>query len=88
MIDKFTKHFSQTQNSVIDEIDKFQKRLHGTSIAALAGMDLGILPKDKMAGEKALLSHEISHALKDILNGMTAEEALNKMVDKARQEED
>ena len=86
MIDKFTKHFSQTQNSVIDEIDKFQKRIHGTSIAALAGMDLGILPKDNMAREKALLSHEISHAIKDILNGMTAEEAINKMV--AKQEEE
>lgn len=86
MIEKSTKHFRQTENSVIDEIDKFQEKLHSTSLAALVGMDLGILPKDEMAREKALLSHEISHAIKDILNGMTAQETTDKML--AKQEED
>ena len=86
MIEKLTKHFRQTENSVIDEIDKFQEKLHSASLTALAGMDLGILPKDEMAGEKALFSHEISHVIKDILNGMTAQEVTDKMF--AKQEED
>lgn len=50
-------------------------------------MDIGILPKDDMAKQKALLTHEISHAIKDILNGMSAQEAINKMMEDDEEED-
>ncbi|OLF47394.1 hypothetical protein BU202_08645 [Streptococcus cuniculi] len=61
--------------------------MHMSSVAALALMDIGILPKDDMAKQKALLTHEISHAIKDILNGMSAQEAINKMMEDDEEED-
>lgn len=86
MFRKFEKQHTNKKNTIIDEIEKFQEKIHVSSVATLALMDIGILPKDDTAKQKALLTHEISHAIKDILNGMTAEDAINKMV--AKQEED
>ncbi|VUC64667.1 hypothetical protein [Streptococcus pseudoporcinus] len=53
--------------TVIDEIEKFQEKIHMSSIAAIALMEIGIAPKSNMAKEKAMLTHEISHAIKNIL---------------------
>ncbi|MEI4342457.1 hypothetical protein [Streptococcus suis] len=75
------------QQKKIDEIEKFQEKIHMSSVTALALMDIGILPKDDMAKQKALLTHEISHVIKDILNGMTAQEAINKMMEDNEEED-
>lgn len=58
-----------------------------TSIEVLFLMDVGVLPKDDAAKQKALLTHELSHAIENILNGMTAQEAIDKMLED-KQEED
>lgn len=80
MFKKFIEDISKEETTVIEEIDKFREMIHHTSTAALALMDLGILPDDKMTKEKALLSHGISRAIEDILSGMSATDAMNKMV--------
>ncbi|QBX28207.1 hypothetical protein [Streptococcus pseudoporcinus] len=74
--------------TVIDEIEKFQEKIHMSSIAAIALMEIGIAPKSNMAKEKAMLTHEISHAIKNILEGMTAQEAIDKMTEDNEDEED
>ncbi|HEQ9463592.1 TPA: hypothetical protein VIO54_001164 [Streptococcus pyogenes] len=87
MFKKNTKPYSQTTSTVIDELDNFQKKLHMTSIEALVLMDIGVLPKDDAAKQKALLTHELSHAIENILNGMTAQEAIDKMLGDEQEED-
>ena len=87
MIKNFTKQHTNKKNTIIDEIEKFQEKIHMSSVTALALMDIGILPKDDMAKQKALLTHEISHAIKDILNGMSTQEAINKMMEDDEEED-
>ena len=87
MFRKFEKQHTNKKNTIIDEIEKFQEKIHMSSVTALALMDIGILSKDDMAKQKALLTHEISHVIKDILNGMSAQEAINKMVEDDEEED-
>lgn len=87
MFRKFEKQHTNKKNTIIDEIEKFQEKIHMSSVTALALMDIGILPKDDTAKQKALLTHEISHAIKDILNGMSAHEAINKMMEDDEEED-
>ena len=87
MFRKFEKQHTNKKNTIIDEIEKFQEKIHMSSVTALALMDIGILPKDDMAKQKTLLTHEISHAIKDILNGMSAQEAINKMMEDDEEED-
>ena len=87
MFRKFEEQHTNKKNTIIDEIEKFQEKIHMSSVTALALMDIGILPKDDMAKQKALLTHEISHAIKDILNGMTAQEAINNMMEDNEEED-
>lgn len=87
MIKNFTKQYTNDNSSVIDEIEEFQTTIHLSSVTALALMDIGILPKNDMAKQKALLTHEISRAIKDILNGMSAQEAINKIMEDDEEEE-
>lgn len=87
MFRKFEKQHTNKKNTIIDEIEEFQEKIHMSSVTALALMDIGILSKDDMAKQKALLTHEISHAIKDILNGMSAQEAINKMVEDDEEED-
>lgn len=74
--------------TVIDEIEKFQERMHTSSMIAIALMSSGIAPGSEAAKEKAMITHEISHAIKNILNGMTAQEAINKMAEDNDEEEE
>lgn len=87
MFRKFEKQHTNKKNTIIDEIEEFQEIIHISSVKALALMDIGILPKDDMAKQKSLLTHEISHAIKDILNGMSAQEAINKMTEDDEEED-
>ena len=87
MIKNFTKQYTNDNSSVIDELEKFQEKIHMSSVAAIALMEIGIVPKDDMAKEKALLTHEISHAIKNVLSGMSAQEAINKMTEDNEEEE-
>lgn len=87
MFRKFEKQHTNKKNTIIDEIEEFQEIINMSSVTALALMDIGILSKDDMAKQKALLTHEISHAIKDILNGMSAQEAINKMVEDDEEED-
>ncbi|MGT2829005.1 hypothetical protein AB6M97_10430 [Streptococcus hillyeri] len=87
MIKKFSKQYTNDNSSVIDELKKFQEKIHMSSVAAIALMEIGIVPKDDMVKEKALLTHEISHAIKNILSGMPAQEAINKMTEDNEEEE-
>lgn len=86
MFTKFKNQKTNKKTTVIDEITKFQERIHGSSIAAIALMEIGIAPDSDMAKQKALLTHEISHAIKNILNGMSAQEAINKMTEDNEEE--
>lgn len=87
MFKKNTKPYSRTTSTVIDELDNFQKKLHMTSIEALVLMDIGVLPKDDAAKQKALLTHGLSNAIENILNGMTAQEAIDKMFGDEQEED-
>ncbi len=87
MMKKFSKAYTNSETSIVDEIKEFQKMLHTTSMCTLLLMDIGLLPDEEFAKNKALYTHEISHAIKDILNGMTAEKAIRNMVEDEEEEE-
>ncbi|MCK3874988.1 hypothetical protein HCB97_03570 [Streptococcus suis] len=87
MFRKFEKQHTNKKNTIIDEIEKFQEKIHKSSLTALALMEIGIVPDSNAAKEKAALTCEISHAIKDILNGMSAEEAIDKMTEDYEEED-
>lgn len=87
MMKKFSRAYTNNKTSIVDEINEFQKILHTTSIGALLLMDVGLLPDDEFAKNKALYTHEISHAIKNILNGMSAQEAIDKMTEDNEEED-
>ncbi|MXQ49548.1 hypothetical protein GRB29_09265 [Streptococcus pneumoniae] len=73
--------------TVIDELEKFQEKMHDSSLTAIALIKLGIVPVSDSAKEKAMLTHEISHAIKNILNGMSAQEAIDKITEDNEEED-
>ena len=80
----------------IKKIKQLQKELHAFSLAFLALQDIGLMPETEKGKAKAQTMHDVSHMIKDILDGKSVDEATKRLEiivetkedEKAEQEDD
>ena len=80
----------------IKKIKQFQKEMHTFSLAFLALQDMGLMPETERSKAKAQTMHDVSHMIKDILDGKSVDEAMKRLeitveakeTEKAEQEDD
>ena len=77
----------------IKKIKQLQKEMHAFSLAFLALQDIGLVPKTEKGKAKAQTMHDISHMIKDILDGKSVDEATKRLdivveAEKVEQEDD
>ena len=63
----------------IKKIKQLQKELHAFSLAFLALQDIGLMPETEKGKAKAQTMHDISHMIKDILDGKSVDEAMERL---------
>lgn len=76
----------------IKKIEQLQKELHTFSLAFLALQDIGLMPESEKGKAKAQTMHDVSHMIKDILDGKSVDEATKRLdivveAEKVEQEE-
>ena len=77
----------------IIKIKQLQKEMHDASVAFLLMQDLGLVPDSKKGKAKAQTMHDVSHMIKDILDGKSVDEAMKRLdfeakIEKVEQEDD
>ena len=77
----------------IKKIKKLQLEMHAFSLAFLALQDIGLVPETEKGKAKAQTMHDISHMIKDILDGKSVDEATKRLdivveAEKVEQEDD
>lgn len=70
------KELIKQQQEKIERIEQLQEELHKLSAFALLTIDLLNLPNGLRAPSKAV--RDVSHAIKDVLDGMSPREAIEK----------
>lgn len=63
----------------IKKIKQLQKELHAFSSVFLALQDIGLMPETERSKAKAQTMHDVSHMLKDILDGKSVDEAMTRL---------
>lgn len=63
----------------IKKIKQLQKEMHAFSFVFLALQDMGLMPENEKSKAKAQTMHDVSHMLKDILDGKTVDEAMTRL---------
>ena len=63
----------------IKKIKQLQKELHAFSLAFLVLQDIGLIPETEKGKAKAQTMHDISHMIKDILDGKSVDEAMKRL---------
>lgn len=63
----------------IKKIEQLQKELHTFSLAFLALQDIGLMPETEKGKAKAQTMHDVSHMIKDILDGKSVDEATERL---------
>ena len=63
----------------IKKIKQLQKEIHAFSLAFLALQEIGLMPETEKGKAKAQTMHDVSHMLKDILDGKTVDEAMTRL---------
>lgn len=63
----------------IKKIKQLQKEMHAFSLAFLALQDIGLMPETERSKAKAQTMHDVSHVLKDILDGKSVDEAMTRL---------
>lgn len=71
----------------IKKIKQLQKEMHAFSLAFLALQDMGLVPDNEKGRAKAKSFHDMSHMLKDILDGKSVDEAMKRLDIKVKAEE-
>ena len=71
----------------IKKIKQLQKAMHDASVAFLLMQDLGLVPDSEKGRAKAKSFHDMSHMLKDILDGKSVDEAMTRLEIKVKDEE-
>lgn len=71
----------------IKKIQQLQKAMHDASVAFLLMQDLGLVPDNEKGRAKAKSFHDMSHMLKDILDGKSVDEAMTRLEIKLKDEE-
>lgn len=80
----------------IKKVKQLQKEIHAFSLAFLALQDMGLMPENEKSKAKAQTMHDVSHMIKDILDGKSVDEAMKRLeitveaqkIEKAEQEDD
>lgn len=80
----------------IKKIKQLQKEMHAFSLAFLALQDMGLMPETEKGKAKAQTMHDVSHMIKDILDGKSVDETMKRLeitveakeTEKAEQEDD
>lgn len=77
----------------IKKIKQLQKEMHAFSLAFLALQDMGLMPETERSKAKAQTMHDVSHVLKDVLDGKSVDEAMTRLeikvkIEKAEKEDD
>lgn len=74
----------------IKKIEQLQKELHAFSLAFLALQDIGLMPETEKGKAKAQTMHDVSHMIKDILDGKSVDEATKRLeiIVKAKDDEE
>lgn len=63
----------------IKKIKQLQKAMHDASVAFLLMQDIGLVPDSEKGKAKARALHDVSHVLKDILEGKSVDEAMKRL---------
>nr|DAN31438.1 MAG TPA: hypothetical protein [Caudoviricetes sp.] len=63
----------------INKIEQLQKELHTFSLAFLALQDVGLMPETEKGKAKAQTMQDVSHMIKDILDGKSVDEATKRL---------
>ena len=63
----------------IKKIKQLQKAMHDASAAFLLMQDLGLFPDSEKGRTRAKSFHDMSHMLKDILDGKSVDEAMTRL---------
>ncbi|CIP93169.1 Uncharacterised protein [Streptococcus pneumoniae] len=71
----------------IKKIKQLQKEMHDVSLAFLALQDVGLMPEDERSKAKAQTMHDVSHMLKDVLDGKSVDEAMKRLNSEVKIEE-
>lgn len=77
----------------IKKIKQLQKTMHDASVAFLLMQDIGLVTENEKGRAKAKALHDVSHVLKDIIEGKSMDEAMKRLdvvveVEKVEQEDD
>lgn len=80
----------------IKKIKQLQKEMHDFSLAFLALQDMGLMPETERSKAKAQTMNDVSHMIKDILEGKSVDEAMERLeitveakeIEKVEQEDD
>lgn len=79
------KKLIKQQQEKIERIEQLQEELHKLATFSLLTIDLLNLPDGLRAPTKAV--HDVSHAIKDVLDGMSSREAIKKNMTEIDDEE-
>ena len=63
----------------IKKIKQLQKAMHDASVAFLLMQDLGLVSDSEKGRTRAKSFHDMSHMLKDILDGKSVDEAMTRL---------
>ena len=84
MIDK--DKIIKAQQEKIERIEQLQEDLHKLSMFGILTVNALGLPNELKTSLKAV--HDVSHAIKDVLNGMSPKEAIEKNMAESDEEEE
>ncbi|RSK21222.1 hypothetical protein [Streptococcus oralis] len=71
----------------IKKIKQLQKEMHAFSLAFLALQDMGLMPETERSKAKAQVIHDVSHMIKDVLDGKSVDEAVKRLNSEVKIEE-
>lgn len=71
----------------IKKIKQLQKAMHDASVAFLLMQDLGLVPDSEKGRARAKSFHDVSHMIKDVLDGKSVDEAMKRLDIKVKAEE-
>ena len=63
----------------IKKIKQLQKAMHDASVAFLLMQDLGLVPDSEKGRARAKSFHDVSHMIKDVLDGKSVDEAMERL---------
>lgn len=71
----------------VKKIEQLQRTMHDSSVAFMLMQDIGLMPESEKGRAKAKSLHDVSHVLKDILDGKSVDEAMTRLEIKVKAEE-